>query len=144
MEALLYAYGAAAALRRRLELEWFGTPPHLLTLGGRRPQGLGVHPHDLRPTDPERGRQIVEGVFALAGATVRVGPNGDPFDRPSPTRRFALALHRFDWLRDLLATGESGVRPGVRLYMDWRRLFGRWNTFAWSGGSSTWPARSSR
>lgn len=133
MDGLLYAYGAAAALRRRLELEWFGTPPHLLTLGGRRPQGLAAHPHDLRPTDPERGRQIVEGVFALAGATVRVGPNGDPFDRPSPSRRFALALHRFDWMGDLLAAGDSGIRPGVRLYMDWRRLFGRWSAFAWSG-----------
>lgn len=133
MEALLYAYGAAAALQRRLEAEWFGTPPHLMTLGGRRPQGVAAHPHDLRPTDLERGRQIVEGVFAFAGTTMRVGANGDPFDRPSPSRRFALALHRFDWLRDLLAVGESGVRPGVRLYMDWRRLFGRWNTFAWSG-----------
>lgn len=133
MEALLYAYGAAAALRRRVELEWFGTAPHLAALGGRKPQGLGVHPHDLRPADAERGKQIVEGVFALGGATMRVGANGDPFDRPSPSRRFALALHRFEWLRDLLAAGESGVRPGVRLYMDWRRLFGRWNPFAWSG-----------
>lgn len=133
MEGLLYAYGAAAALRRRLELEWYGTPPHLMLLAGRRPQGLGGHPHDLRPADPVRGLQIKEGVFVLAGATLRVGVNGDPFDRPSPSRRFALALHRFDWLRDLLAAGESGVRPGVRLYMDWRRLFGGFNAFAWSG-----------
>ncbi|HEX5775460.1 MAG TPA: heparinase, partial [Caulobacteraceae bacterium] len=87
MEALLYAYGAAAALRRRLEVEWFGTPPHLMTLGGRRPHGIAAHPHDLRPTDAERGRQIVEGVFALDGTTMRVGANGDPFDRPSPSRR---------------------------------------------------------
>ena len=133
MEALLYAYGAAAALRRRLETEWHGSAPHLLTLRGRKAQGLGVHPHDLRPVDAERGRQVIEGVFNLGGGTLRVGANGDPFDRPSPSRRFALALHRFDWLRDLLAAGDSGVRPGVRLYMDWRRLFGRWNPFAWSG-----------
>ncbi|HEX6865782.1 MAG TPA: heparinase, partial [Caulobacteraceae bacterium] len=132
MDGLLYAYGAAQALRRRLEAEWFGTPFHLMTLGGARASSLAANPHDLRPTRPDRGREIVEGVFTLAGTTLRVGPNGDPFDRPSPSRRFAEALHGFAWMGDLMAAGEGGVRPGVRLYMDWRRLFGRWNGFAWS------------
>jgi uncharacterized heparinase superfamily protein len=63
---------------------------------------------------------------------MRVGANGDPFDRPSPSRAFAIELHGFAWLRDLLVLGEQGVRPGVRLLMDWRRLFGAWNDFSWS------------
>jgi uncharacterized heparinase superfamily protein len=132
VDPLILARGAAAAAYRRLEHEWFGTPAHLLTLGGRKPQGLVAHPHDLRPASPEKGRQILEGVFQLGGSGLRVGANGDPFDRPSPSRAFAIELHGFSWLRDLLVLGEQGVRPGVRLFMDWRRLFGGWNDFSWS------------
>jgi len=132
MDPLLIARGAAMAAYRRLEHEWYGTPPHLLLLGGRKPQGLVAHPHDLRPADPANGRQLLEGVFQLGGSAMRIGPNGDPFDRPSPSRAFAIELHGFSWLRDLLVLGEQGVRPGVRLFMDWRRLFGGWNAFSWS------------
>ncbi|HYG25784.1 MAG TPA: heparinase II/III family protein [Caulobacteraceae bacterium] len=130
--ALELTQGAAAALKRRLEGEWFGTAPHRLTLGGRRAQGFSAHPHDLRPASGERGRELLGGVFAFAGSTLKVGANGDPFDRPSPSRRFAAALHGFEWLRDLLVLGDEGVRPAIRLYTDWRRLFGRWNAFSWS------------
>ena len=133
MDPLLIARGAAWAAFRRLEQEWYGTPAHRLTLGGRKPQGLVAHPHDLRPADPAKGRQILEGVFQFGGSSLRIGPNGDPFDRPSPSRAFAAELHGFGWLRDLLVLGEAGVRPGVRLFMDWRRSFGRWNAFSWSG-----------
>jgi uncharacterized heparinase superfamily protein len=132
VDPLILARGAAWAAYRRLEQEWFGTPAHLLTLGGRKPQGFVAHPHDLRPASPERGRQILDGVFHLGGAALRVGANGDPFDRPSPSRAFAAELHGFGWLRDLLVLGEEGVRPGVRLFVDWRRLFGAWNDFSWS------------
>ena len=133
MDPLLIARGAAAAAFRRLEQEWYGTPAHRLTLGGRKPQGLVAHPHDLRPADPAKGRLILEGVFQFGGSTMRIGANGDPFDRPSPSRAFAAELHGFGWLRDLLVLGEEGVRPGVRLFMDWRRSFGAWNAFSWSG-----------
>jgi uncharacterized heparinase superfamily protein len=133
MDGLLLARGAAAAARRQLGALWFDAPLHRLMLGRRTPQGIAAHPHDLRPADPDRGRQILTGAFVFEGSALKVGPTGDPFDRPSPSRRFAEGLHRFDWLGDLLAVGEEGVRPGVRLYMDWRRLFGRWNAFSWSG-----------
>ncbi|MGE5566791.1 MAG: heparinase II/III family protein [Parcubacteria group bacterium] len=132
MDPLLLARGAAAAAYRRIEQEWFGTPLHLATLGGKRGHGLVAHPHDLRPASPETGRQILEGIFQFGGSPMRIGPDGDPFDRPSPSRAFATELHGFGWLRDLLVLGEQGVRPGVRLFMDWRRLFGAWNAFSWS------------
>lgn len=132
MDPLILARGAAWAAYRRLEHEWFGTPPHLALLGGRRPQGFVAHPHDLRPASPEKGRELLDGVFQFGGSAMRIGPNGDPFDRPSPSRAFAIELHGFSWLRDLLVLGEHGVRPGVRLFMDWRRLFGGWNAFSWS------------
>jgi len=133
MDPLLIARGAVAAAYRRLEQEWYGTPAHALTLGGRKPQGLVAHPHDLRPADPAKGRLILEGVFPFGGSSLRIGPNGDPFDRPSPSRAFAAELHGFGWLRDLLVLGEAGVRPGVRLFMDWRRSFGAWSAFSWGG-----------
>ncbi|MDG2521568.1 heparinase II/III family protein [Caulobacter segnis] len=119
-------------LRRQLELEWFGSPLHLLTLGGRKPEGLLAHPRDPRPVNPERGRQILSGAFLFGGTALHLGPQGDPWNKASPSRRFAVILHRFAWMADLLATGDAGARQGLRLYLDWRRVFGRWNSFSWS------------
>lgn len=119
--------------RRQVEQEWFGSAPHRLLLSRPRPEGLAANPRDLRPADAEQGRQLVAGGFVLAGAAMRIGADGDPWDRPSPTRRFAIALHRFGWMPDLLTAGDEGARQGLRLAMDWRRVFGRWNAFAWSG-----------
>jgi len=127
----LKAFGAAA--RRHLEREWFGSPPHRALISRPRPVGLAAHPHDPRPIDLERGRQLLDGVMTLEGATLRLGETGDPFDQPSPTRRFAVALHGFDWLPHLLAAGPGAPRLALRLIQDWRRVFGTWNEFSWSG-----------
>lgn len=115
--------------RRRLVDEWQGSPFYRWT--APKPDGLGVQPRDLRPAEPQAGKRILAGAFVLAGSTLAVGPRGDPWDRPSPDRRFAVALHRFDWMRDLLATGGEGVTEGLRLTLDWLRVFGSWNSFAW-------------
>lgn len=123
---------AGESARRLAEREWFGTPFHALTIARPRPEGLAANPRDLRPIEPERGRKILAGLFELHGAQLVVGPQGDPFDRPSPSRRFAIALHRMDWMGDLLSTGDAGARAGVRLTSDWARVFGRWNGFSWS------------
>ncbi len=123
---------AGEGARRLLEREWFGTPFHAMAIKGPRPDGLAANPRDLRPVEPERGRKILSGVFELAGDTLTVGPQGDPFDRPSPSRRFAVALHRMGWLHDLLAAGDAGPKTGLRLVGDWKRVFGRWNGFSWS------------
>ncbi|WP_309088431.1 heparinase II/III family protein [Phenylobacterium sp.] len=128
------AWGLAAGVwtARRLVDEWQGSGPYRWTVGAPRVEGLGVQPRDLRPADPEAGRRILAGAFVLAGSTLAVGPRGDPWDRPSPDRRFATALHRFGWMRDLLAAGGEGVTEGLRLTLDWLRVFGAWNSFAWS------------
>jgi len=123
---------AAALIRRQWALEWYGTPLHLMGLGGRRPEGFAAEPHDLRPTDAKRGAEILEGRWVFSGETMAVGAGGDPWDRPSPSKPFAESLHRMDWLGDLLATGEPGEREALRLLLDWRRVFGRWNGFSWS------------
>lgn len=127
------AQAIGANLKSHVEREWFGSPPHRLLLTLPRPKGLAAHPHDPRPTDADQGRKILAGVMSLSGTALRLGEAGDPFDTPSPSRRFALALHRFDWLPDLISAGPDGARRALRLIDDWRRVFGRWNAFAWSG-----------
>jgi uncharacterized heparinase superfamily protein len=125
------AAGLGGALRRQGEREWFGNPLHRLALASPAAQGLAANPHDLRPVDPARGRQILAGQFDLAGAKLLVGPGGDPWDRALPHRRFGIALHRMGWLPDLLAVGPEGAVQGLRLVLDWRRVFGKWNRFSW-------------
>ena len=125
------ALAAATALRRRMRTEWAASPLHHLLLAGPHPEGLGATPKDLRPADPEAGRRILAGAFVLGGETLATGPRGDPWDRPSPGRRFAAALHGFGWLKDLAAHGDPGAWEALRLTLAWRRLFGRWNAFSW-------------
>ncbi|MDR3513104.1 MAG: heparinase II/III family protein [Caulobacteraceae bacterium] len=130
---LLWLGAAPAALARQAAGEWVGSPLHRLSLGGPRPRGFLAAPRQARPADAETGQALLNGTFTLAGQTLEVGPQGDPWSRASPSRAFALALHRFDWLRDLMAVGEAGDAPALRLALEWRRVFGRWNPFAWSG-----------
>ncbi len=128
-------YGAlavAVAIQRQVREEWAGTPLHRWLLARPRPDGLGAAPKDLRPPDPDNGRRILAGAFVFAGGNLTPGPGGDPWNQPSPSRRFAVALHRFDWLRDLTVLGEPGAEEALRLTLEWRRTFGRWNSFAWS------------
>lgn len=127
-----FAIALAVAARRQVGREWWGSPPHRWALARPKPEGLAAAPHDLRPADASTGRQILAGVFSLGGETLASGPGGDPFDRASPSRRFAVALHRFGWMRDLLATGPDGAAEGLRLALAWTRTFGRWNDFAWA------------
>lgn len=122
-----------AATRANVEREWFGSPPHRALISRPRPVGLAAHPHDPRPVDLERGRQLLDGVMALDGGALRLGETGDPFDQPSPTRQFAIALHGFNWLPHLMSAGPGSSRLALRLLQDWRRVFGVWNAFSWSG-----------
>ncbi len=102
-------------------------------LGSPKASGFAAAPRDLRPVDEAVGRSLLEGVFVLGGEALTVRPGGDPWSQASPSRRFAVRLHRFGWLRDLLAHGEAGAQEALRLTLEWRRVFGRWNGFAWSG-----------
>ncbi|WP_156400316.1 heparinase II/III family protein [Caulobacter sp. Root655] len=129
----LFLKALGASIRGNVEREWFGSPPHRATITRPRPVGLAAHPHDPRPLDAERGRQLLEGVLVLDGGVLRLGETGDPFDQPSPTRQFAIALHGFDWLPHLMAAGPGASRLALRLLQDWRRVFGTWNGFSWSG-----------
>jgi uncharacterized heparinase superfamily protein len=130
---VVLARSVLASVRAAFEREWFGSPPHRAVITAPRPVGLSARPHDPRPVDLHRGRQLLDGVLTLHDESLKVGADGDPFDTPSPSRAFAVALHRFDWLPGLLAQGPEGARRALRLIQDWRRVFGTWNAFSWSG-----------
>lgn len=121
----------ARLVSRQGQAEWFGSPFHLLALRGPKPQGVAAAPKDPRPAGRQMGEAILTGLWKLGGDVMALGAGGDPWDKPSPSRRFAELLHRFDWLPSLLAIGEPGEREALRLILDWRRIFGRWNTFSW-------------
>lgn len=117
---------------RQARREWAGSPMHRWRLARPRPDGLAAFPKDPRPVNTDAGRHILAGRFTFAGVMLDVGAGGDPWDRPSPSHGFAVGLHGFDWMRDLLALGEDGAAEALRLTLDWRGVFGRWNAFSWS------------
>ena len=120
------------AVRRRLADEWRVTPVYEASIAGPRPTGLAARPRDLRPPRPELGRAVLEGRFPLAGQVLEAGVGGDPWAASAPGRRFAVALHRFEWLPSLMAEGDAGAREALRLGLGWRRLFDRPRAFGWS------------
>lgn len=128
----LWGRAIAAGLARQARRDWAGSPLHRALLARPRPQGLSIAPRDWRPADAEAGRKILAGRFLFAGVAMEIGAGGDPWDRPSPSHGFAVGLHGFDWMRDLLALGEEGAAEALRLTLDWRKLFGKWNAFSWS------------
>jgi len=123
----------APALLLRVRREWRATPIHRLSLASPKTSGLAVRPRDFRPADRAAGERLLAGQYRFGGETMDLGPGGDPWRRASPSRRFAEALHDFGWAGDLLATGEPGARELLRLWLDWRAVFGGGNEFAWSG-----------
>ena len=124
---------AERTLRRQASYEWWGTPLHGLVTGRVAAREQAASPRNFRPADPERGREILKSRLPLAGALLDLRQDPDPWDVPSPSRRFAEALHRFVWMKDLLALGDEGAREAMRLTLLWERSFGRWSPFAWSG-----------
>lgn len=123
----------AHAVRRRLTEEWNGATPHLIALTYPRPAGFSAAPRDFRPVEADTGQALLRGVFSFGDEVIDVGLGGDPWDRATPSRRFAVDLHRCDWLRHLSANGAPGAREALRLILAWRDVFGRWNNFSWSG-----------
>jgi uncharacterized heparinase superfamily protein len=124
---------AGRLIVRQLVIESFGAPGYGMTLGRPRADSLACAPRDLRPPDRSMGRAVLAGRFHFVGETLETPRPADPWNRPSPSRPFAVELHRFAWLHDLTAMGDVGAREALRLVFRWRDAFGTWSPFAWGG-----------
>jgi uncharacterized heparinase superfamily protein len=117
---------------RRLRAEWSIMAPHRGLLARSTSWGQAAAPRDPRPANPARGQAILDGQFTFAGLTLDTeGPGGDPWNRASPSRAFAVLLHGLDWLGDVVAAPD-GARAALSLALGWQATFGRWNAFSWS------------
>ena len=132
-EALRQPIEAVTSLGRQLRREWRAGPVYQLMIGRPKTDGLSIRPRDFRPADVGVGARLFSGDFSRGGETFAVAPGGDPWRRPLPSRRFAAALHSFDWMRELIAVGEAGQREALRLWLEWRGVYGQYNDFVWSG-----------
>jgi uncharacterized heparinase superfamily protein len=128
----LWSEIAGRMIAEQLRAEWRGSAPHLAGLAAPRATGWAAQPRDVRRPPAGVAEAILAGVFTFGGDTLEFAPGGDPWSRPCPSRRFAVALHRFDWLPALAAAGAAGLAEALRLTLGWQRLFGRWNGFAWA------------
>lgn len=126
------ALALGVATGRALAEEWRASGPYRWATSRPRPDGFAIQARDFRPIDRDAGEAILAGAVVLGGQSLAVGVRGDPWDRPSPSRAFAEALHRFDWLPNLIAAGPEGAAEALRLVLEWRRHFGKWNSFAWA------------
>lgn len=122
---------AGRLLTRQLWIELYGLPGYSLTLRGRVAQAFAATPRDFRPVDPTPGKGVLGGKFILAGSSLEAPAPEDPWNRPSPTRAFAVDLHAFAWLPSLMQQGERGAREALRLTLAWADAFVRWSPFAW-------------
>ena len=134
-----WAEAAVRLLARQAAIESFGAPGYGLTLSSPRADTMAAAPRDLRPVDRNTGRILMTGRFSFAGETLTAPRPSDPWNRPSPSRAFAVELHRFAWLPDLTAVGDAGAREALRLTFLWRDTFGQWSPFAW--GREVLPRR---
>lgn len=119
-------------VRQQTAAEWFGMPGYRLTLKGPPADGFVAAPHEIRPANPLLGRAILSGRFTLAGARMSTQGSGDPWNRPSPSRAFAIELHRFAWLSPLMTQGEDGAKEALRLFLLWEKTFRKWTPFVWA------------
>jgi uncharacterized heparinase superfamily protein len=134
---------AGRLVTRQLWIELYGLPGYGLTLGsvlgGGKVAAFAATPRDFRPHDLAPGKNLLVGRFVLAGASMEAEAPADPWNRPSPSRPFAVELHAFNWLPALMAQGERGAREALRLTLAWADAFARWSPFAW--GAETLPRR---
>ncbi len=127
----------AAAAGRRLRRESSDVANALsvyraAALSGRTPDALAARPRPMRRGDKARGVAILSGRFHLVGETLEIQPGESVWDQPAPSRRFAEALHRFGWLRDLLSVGDPEAVAAAQMLVDeWIERFGGWNWFSW-------------
>ena len=127
----LWAAVAGRLATRQMWIELYGLPGYGLTLKGPRSEGFAVSPRDFRPLREEAPRPLLGGRFSLAGLSLDAENPQDLWNQPTPSRAFAVELHSFIWLPDMMAMGERGPREALALILAWDDNFRRWSPFSW-------------
>ncbi|WP_298158621.1 heparinase II/III family protein [Brevundimonas sp.] len=122
---------AGRMLTRQMWIELYGLPGYAMTLGLGKATAFAATPRDFRPADAALGKVVLGGRFPLAGSNLEAEAPADPWNRPSPSKAFAVDLHAFAWLPGLMLHGERGAREALRLTLAWTDTFSRWSPFAW-------------
>jgi uncharacterized heparinase superfamily protein len=117
---------------RPLRVAWRRSWIYRRTLKGKMPDRIAFHPFDALPKRLEDADQLLRGRFRLAGDSLDI-KEGSVFDAPSPSRRWANALHSFEWLPPLSqAGGEASRRLATNLISQWIKRHSKYAEPAWS------------
>lgn len=117
-------------LSDRLRDAYFASPVHAWRLSGPAPDVLAVPVADAWTGDPDLGRELLEGTYTVAGATVQVG--ADPWSQSGYSEAAFEALHRFEWMRDLRDLGGDAARRRARdLVGAWIDRHATWDRLVW-------------
>lgn len=107
------------------------------TLGGSVPETFCVLPSDGWPGDPERGRWLLDGAFAVDGQTLEM--HGNFWEPAGANDPWLHHMHGFDWLRDLKALGGDQARRQARIMIEkWVTRYHRYHPHFWQAG---WTGR---
>ncbi|ACT60679.1 heparinase II/III family protein [Hirschia baltica] len=88
-------------------------------------------PKTGHPARAKRGENIINGQWRFGTEKLEVPEARAPWGPPFPSVNFADRIHRFHWLRDLLANGEAGEKLARSLTVSWAKAFGKWDDTAW-------------
>ena len=121
---------AGRVLTRQMWIELYGLPGYAMTLSAGKATAFAATSRDFRPADINLGKAVMSGRFPLAGSNLEAEAPADPWNRPSPSKAFAVDLHAFAWMPGLMLQGERGAREALRLTLAWADTFSRWSPFA--------------
>lgn len=123
----------ATRVRQRAGKMACDNPLYNWSLGGSVPDRFAVIPTDSWPGDPERGRWLCGGAFALAdGAYVEL--LGDYWEPVGVDERWLINMHGFEWMRDLRALcGDAARRQAREILQSWMKNYASWDGFSWRG-----------
>jgi uncharacterized heparinase superfamily protein len=133
--------GAGPSLGERLSAHFYRltwrTPLHGLRLRGRHPLKLLAAPSDPIVGHADAGKAILGTSISFEGAKAPLNENYPDLESASP--RLAAHFHRFDWLRDLLATNDrASTQPRAEaLVRHWLSVHGdSVSEPAWNAGNA--------
>ena len=88
------------------------------------PRAIAWQPEPRGAGSASKGRQILAGVWHLAGEVIEA-PGASPWDLTPASTPFEMLLHGQGWLDDVIATGEREAQERARGWVvGWARSYG--------------------